>query len=81
MHSRLRKAIAEVTGAKLTAAGVFLVDPFWGGPDPHFQELEAETREQIESAAKAAGAEPVTRPSSSTAPMAFTTSPRRSEPT
>ena len=63
----LAKAIAEVTGAKLTAAGVFLADPFWGGPDPHFQELEADTREQIESAAKAAGAEPLTRPSSSTA--------------
>ena len=63
----LAKAIAEITGAELTAAGVFLADPFWGGPDPHFQELEAETREQIESAAKAAGAEALTRPSSSTA--------------
>ena len=63
----LAKAIAEITGAELTAAGIFLDDPFWGGPDPNFEELEAETRKQIESAAKAAGAKPVTRPSSSNA--------------
>ena len=62
----LAKAIAAITGAELTAAGVFLADPFLGGPDPHFQVPEAEIREQIESAAKAAGAEPLTRPSSST---------------
>lgn len=63
----LARAIARITGGEVTAAGVFLADPFWGGPDPSFQELEAESREQIESAAKAAGADPVTRPSSSTA--------------
>lgn len=63
----LAKTLARLTGAQLTAAAVFLDDPFWGGPDPRFQELDAELREQIEAAAKAAGAEPVTRPSTSAA--------------
>ena len=30
----LAKTIAESTGAELTAAGIMLADPYWGGPDP-----------------------------------------------
>jgi nucleotide-binding universal stress UspA family protein len=63
----LGKQLAEATGAELVAAGVSQFDPVWGGADPHFRDADAEFAREIEAAAKAAGAEPETVPSSSPA--------------
>ena len=61
----LGKQLADATGAKLVAAGVFQFDPVWEGLDPHFREADAEFARQIETAATAVGAEAEAIPSSS----------------
>jgi nucleotide-binding universal stress UspA family protein len=63
----LGKQLADATGAMLVVAGVFQLDPLWGGFDPQFRDAEAEYARKIEAAAKAAGAEPEAVPSSSPA--------------
>jgi nucleotide-binding universal stress UspA family protein len=63
----LGKLIAGETGASLTAVTVFQFDPMWGGYDIHFQDLDAESREKLERAAKSAGAEAQTVTTSSPA--------------
>ena len=63
----LAKTIADSTGAEVTAAAIMLADPFWGGPDPKFQGLESDLREELAGKLAAAGADLVLSPSTSTA--------------
>ena len=63
----LGKLIAEHAGAQLVVAGVFQLDPLWGGSDSAFQEAEAEYAREIERAAESVGGEAEAIPSSSAA--------------
>jgi nucleotide-binding universal stress UspA family protein len=63
----LGKLIAEHSGAQLVVAGVFPLDPLWGGSDSAFQEAEAEYAREIERAAESVGGEAEAIPSSSAA--------------
>jgi nucleotide-binding universal stress UspA family protein len=63
----LAGVLSEATGARLVVAGVFRLDPIWGGPDEAFKAAEARFAREIEEVAAAAGAETAAIPSSSPA--------------
>ena len=62
----LGKQLADATGAKLVAAGVFRFDPLWGDLS-QFREEEIDFARRIEAAAEAIGAEAEATPSNSPA--------------
>ena len=63
----LGKQLADATGAELVVAGVFLVDPLWGGADPRFRDADSEFTRAVTDAAADADAHAQAVPSSSPA--------------